>query len=274
MSIYQDHFASLSELERLAAMVQDPVRVHEIGADQWPMAMMAFGLLTSNDPDRLPEVAEAYGLFVAKTTPADRKASLTMLRHFISARKGEGWRALLPYALCEPDAALARKGGLLAATLAKPEDCEAFPGVAVLVDLLLTHPNAPAALLESVLGLSDMRFLPYAEKLYAADDTRLYSLLSSCVLVPNRLSCTWLTGLLRGHPSLVEAVTAQLMLMPRRGNAVLDIIVPIPSWAFGKPAAQPLHGWTLSEYFPRMAEALRPHLSPQQMDAVRAAFGA
>lgn len=274
MSIYQDHFASLSELERLAAMVQDPVRVHEIGADQWPMAMMAFGLLTSNDPDRLPEVEKAYGIFVAKTAPADRKASLTMLRHFISARKGEGWRALLPYALCEPDAALARKGGLFVATLAKPEDSETFPGVAALVNLLLTHPDAPAALLESVLGLSDMRFLPYAGKLYAADDARLRSLLCSCVLAPNRLSCTWLAGLLRNHPALAEPVAAQLMVMPRCGNAVPDIIVPIPTWAFGQPAAQPLHGWTLPEYFPRMAEALRPHLSPQQMDAVKAAFGA
>ena len=26
----------LSELERLAAMVQDPARVQEIGADEWP----------------------------------------------------------------------------------------------------------------------------------------------------------------------------------------------------------------------------------------------
>ncbi len=274
MSIYQDHFASLSELERLAAMVQDPVRVHEIGADQWPMAMMAFGLLTSNDPSRLPEVAEAYGIFVSKTSPADRKSSLTMLRHFISARKGEGWRALLPYALCEPEAALARKSGLFVAALAKPEDSEAFPGVAALVHLLATHPDAPAALLESVLGLSDMRFLPYAEKLYSADEMRLRSLLCSGVLTPNRLSCTWLSGLLEHHPALAEPVTAQLVMMPRCGDAVLDIIVPIPSWAFEKPAAQPLHGWTLSEYFPRMAEALRPYLSPQQMDAVKAAFGA
>ena len=31
----------LSELERLAAMVLDPVRIHEIGTDQWPLAMIA-----------------------------------------------------------------------------------------------------------------------------------------------------------------------------------------------------------------------------------------
>lgn len=274
MSIYQDHFSSLSELERLAAMVQDPVRVHEIGADQWPMAMMAFGLLTSNDPSRFSEVTEAYGIFVSKTTPADRKASLTMLRQFISARKGEGWRALLPYAVCEPDSALARKGGLFVATLAKPEENETFPGVAALADLLAKTPNAPAPLLESLLGLSDMRFLPHAEKLYAQDSERLRTLLSSCVLPPNRLSCTWLIRLLQHHPALAETVAARLVLMPRCGSAVLDIIVPIPTWSFEKPAAQPLHGWTLPEYFPRMAEALRPYLSPQQLDAVRTAFGA
>lgn len=274
MSIYQDHFSSLSELERMAAMVQDPVRIHEIGADQWPMAMMAFGLLTSNDPERLPEVANAYGVFVSKTSPAERKASLTMLQRFITARKGEGWRALLPYALCEPDAALARKGGLLTATLAKPEENEPFTGVATLVELSAEYPNASPALLESVLGLSDMRFLPIAEKLYQSDESRLATLLSSCLLTPNRLSCTWLLGLLSAHPALAGHVTAQLTVMPRCGSAVTDVIVPVPTWAFERPAVQPLHGWTLPEYFPRMADALSRHLTPQQMETVRAAFGA
>lgn len=274
MSIYQDHFSSLSELERLAAMVQDPVRVHEIGADQWPLAMMAFGLLTSNDPDRLPEVVDAYNIFVSKSETVDRKASMSMLQRFIAARKGEGWRALLPYALCEPDAALSHKSALLVATMAKPDDLHEFPGVETLVQLLAKRPDAPATLLSAVLSLSDMRFLPLAESLFSLDDARLADLVDSAALTPNRLSCTWLVDLLPAHPALAESVTDALVAMAPLSPAVMDIVFPVPTWAFEKPAPQPLHGWTLPEYFPRMQEALRPHLSEAQLDAVRTAFGA
>ena len=53
----------LSEMERLAAMAQDPARRLTMGPAEWPMAMMAFSLLVSNDPSRLDEVLEIYPLF-------------------------------------------------------------------------------------------------------------------------------------------------------------------------------------------------------------------
>ena len=88
MGLFQDNFSMLSELERLAAMVLDPVRIHEIGEDQWPLAMMACGLVTGNDPERLPDNLKAYSIFMQKVTPATRGNTLKQLVRFITQRKG------------------------------------------------------------------------------------------------------------------------------------------------------------------------------------------
>ena len=67
MGLYQDNFTGLSELERLAAMAHDPVRVHEIGADQWPLTMMACGLMASNDEEKLEELNTQRDTMVAES---------------------------------------------------------------------------------------------------------------------------------------------------------------------------------------------------------------
>ena len=43
MGLFQDQTSSLSEIKRLAALVMDPSRRDEIGPDQWPLAMIAYG---------------------------------------------------------------------------------------------------------------------------------------------------------------------------------------------------------------------------------------
>lgn len=49
MGLFQDQTSSLSEIKRLAALVTDPSRREEIGSDQWPLAMIAYGLVTCNE---------------------------------------------------------------------------------------------------------------------------------------------------------------------------------------------------------------------------------
>ncbi len=274
MSIYQDHFAMLSELERLAAMVQDPVRVQEIGADQWPLAMMACALMTSNAPSRLEDNLIAYRIFAAKTPAASRKASLAQLTRFITARKGEGWRAILPYALMEPDAAIARKAALQIATLAQPTEQERLRGVTELVELLLKRDNAPTALLDALLSLSDMRVLPLLYPLDSLPAERLERLVNSLHTTANRLSCTWLAGLPARHAELAEPATAALCRIAAGAGVIIDLTLPMPSWAFQNPAPQPLHGWTPAEYFARMKPELEPALSAAQLAQVQAAYGA
>lgn len=275
MGLFQDHFSMLSELERLAAMVQDSARVHEIGADQWPLAMIACGLLTSGDPARLGDNLSAYAIFVQKTDVAARKASLSQLVRFIVQRKGNGWRALLPYALAEPDPALARKAAMQALTLAQPTPTERFAGVSALVAYLRTQNDCPATVLDALLDLGDMRFAPMLQELCGQlTEEKIGLLLQAAAPTPNRLSYSWLLAVLESHPALAEQVVCLLERMAPKAEAVLDLIIPIPTWAYEKPAPQPLHGWTRAEYYARLKAGLEPYLHEGQLARVRAAFGA
>lgn len=274
MGLFQDNFSMLSELERLAAMVQDPVRVQEIGADEWPLAMIACGLVTCNDPDRLQDNLNAYDIFAAKVAPAGRKGSLAQLVRFITARKGDGWRALLPYTLAEPEPTLSRAAAMQLATLAQPTATEKLAGVAELARLLHTRETTPPAVLEALLSLSDQRVLPHLQPLYSLPAERLAGIISAINPAPNHLSYTWVLGALSAQPELAEQVTALLERMAATTTAVIDLVLPIPTWAFEKPAPQPLHGWNRAEYFPRMLPVLSAHLNPAQISRLQSAFGA
>lgn len=264
----------LSELERLAAMVRDPVRVHEIGTEEWPLAMIACGLVTCNDPERLQENLDAYAIFVSKTNAAARKGSLAQLVKFITARKGDGWRALLPYTLAEPEAALSRAAAMQLATLAQPGSKEQLTGVVELARLLVLRDDAPPAALEALLSLSDLRVLPHIAKLSSLPVERLQRLIAALNPAGNHLSYTWALEMLSARPELAEPVTALLERMAAVTTAVIDLVLPIPTWAYAKPTPQPLHGWNRAEYFPRMLPVLSQHLSQEQISRLRSAFGA
>ena len=63
MGLFQDQTSSLSEIKRLAALVTDPSRRGEIGSDQWPLAMIAYGLVTCNETGREEEGVIIYNMF-------------------------------------------------------------------------------------------------------------------------------------------------------------------------------------------------------------------
>ena len=264
----------LSELERLAAMVLDPVRIHEIGADQWPLAMIACGLVTGNDPDRVPDNLKAYELFVQKVAPAARASALNQLVRFITQRKGDAWRAFIPFAIAEPEPLISNSSAMQLALLAQPSAQNKLVGVETLVDLLMSHPQANPAALTAILGLSDMRALPFLEKLLALPEERLSALILSQPLPGNHLSYQWMLRLLTAHPQLSHAVEQALVGMASTAATVLDVVLPIPTWAYESPTPQPLHGWTLMEYFVRMLPTLQQHCSPEQLARIRAAFSA
>ena len=272
MGIFQDNFSSLSELERLAAMAHDPVRVHEIGADQWPLAMMACALMASNDEEKQEENLGIYRIFAEKTTPAARKTSLAQFTRFITSRKGEGWKALLPYATEEPDTALSRKAALCIATLAQPGPEEKLAGVQCLVEQLRSNEDAPITLLEAILSMGDMRVLPLLKPLELLSEERVEELLEELSVAANRPACTWVLNLLSLYPNLAEQVTDTLCRMGAAVPYVLDVVMPVPTWAFAKPNVQPLHGWTRPEYFARMRAELSPILTPEQLARVQTAF--
>ncbi|MBR5331232.1 MAG: hypothetical protein IKV13_07045 [Akkermansia sp.] len=272
MGLFQDNFSMLSELERLAAMVVDPVRIHEIGADQWPLAMIACGLMTGNDPARLQDNINAYEIFCRKVTPSARGAALKQLVRFITQRKGEGWRAFIPFAICEPEALISSAAAMQLATLAQPSATQKLHGVEALVEILMRLPQCNPAALSALLGLSDMRVLPLLEKLCNLTDERLQPLLESITPSGNHLSYQWVLSVLSAHPALAPAVTDLLERMAATAPTVLDLVLPIPTWSFEKPTPQPLHGWTRPEYLARMLPILKQHLSESQLARLSSAF--
>ena len=274
MGLYQDNFTGLSELERLAAMAHDPVRVHEIGTDQWPLTMMACGLMASNDEEKLEENFDIYDIFASKTTVAARKSSLIQLSRFITGRKGEGWKSLIPYATNEPDESLSRKAATYVLTLAQPGPTEHLAGVQELVTRLVRDEYTPTTLLDAVLSLADMRVLPLLKPLFEVSDDRMEELLDTLETTPNRLSCTFVLQALETHPSLAQEAADALCRMAPLAPVILDLALPIPTWAFEKPTPQPLHGWTPAEYFARMLPELQPALDADQLQEVREAFKA
>ena len=274
MAMHQDHFSMLSELERLAAMALDPVRVHELGPDQWPVAMLAAALIAGGDESRRTELMKAYGVFVQKNAPAARAASLVQLSRFVSANKGNGWRGFLPAALADPDPTLRRKAAVYMATLATPGELERFTGIAELVRRLAGDEPAPATILDALLSLGDMRFLPLLEQLYAQPEARLEAWLGELEVVPNHFSCQWMLGLLEARPGLADALVSVWQRTAAKASVLIDLTLPVPTWAFTTAAPQPLHGWTPQEYVPRMLPRLLPHLNEEQAQKVRAAFGA
>ena len=274
MGLYQDNFTGLSELERLAAMAHDPVRVHEIGADQWPLTMMACGLMASNDEEKLEENFDIYDIFASRTTVAARKSSLVQLSRFISGRKGEGWKSMVPYATNEPDENLSRKAATYVATLAQPGPQEPLAGVQELVSYLVRDDSTPATLLDALLCMADMRVLPLLQPLLELPEERVAGLLDDLATTPNRLSLTFLLRVLETYPGLAEEVTDALCRVAPLSPVILDLALPVPTWAFEKANPQPLHGWTAPEYFARMLPELSPALDAGQLQRVREAFRA
>lgn len=258
----------LSELERLAAMVQDPQRRLELGAVEWPLAMMAFCLLISNDESRLDEALEVYPLFLNHTEETARQKSLGLLENFIRMRKGEGWRAFIPYALADTEA-VSKRAASLAILMAKPEEGERYTGVRELVKLLRQRSDAPRTLLAAILDLADLRVESLLEPLLALPESRLEELMPASLA--NRLSCNWTLNLLKHRPELTSLVTDSLCAMAKT-PVVMDVVVPVPVWAFESPKVQPLHGWTPPEYFARMLPELEPALSDSQLELVRQAY--
>ena len=140
MGLFQDQTSSLSEIKRLAALVMDPSRRDEIGPDQWPLAMIAYGLVTCNEKNRQAEGIEIYRPFQSCCAPDARKKCALQLAAFIRQRKGDGWRALLPFAMTDELADIRRQAAFLIYTLAAPEREERFPGIAGLADIICAAP--------------------------------------------------------------------------------------------------------------------------------------
>lgn len=282
MGLFQDQTDSLSELRRLAALVKEPARLDEIGAAQWPLAMISYGLSTCNDPGSFDYSLEIYPRFVEHTDLSTRQRTLAQLAAFITQRRGDGWRAFTNFALADPAPTLRRHAAFLIATVTPPDEGERFRGAAELLRLLrldscgsMEKLPQRTPLLDALLSLSDLRFLPLL-KGYLADTPgeELARHVRALDTPPNALSCEWLLCALETYPALADEVADTLSRIAPQAAKIIDLILPVPTWQFRNPAPQPLHGWTRPEFFARMLPRLEPAVSETALARLREAYGA
>ncbi len=268
MSLHQQHLNSLSELERLAELTRLPHLLAQIGAEEWPLAMLACSLHHGIDEQMTAHVRLVYRSFQLEAGIVQRAQSLAVLSNFLSKQKGRAWRALLAYALEDEQAEIRAQAAYLIATLAPEgeagsDSLERFLGPCALRDYLLREPEAaPTSLLEALFKLADRRIAPLTDAL--RDQLPLATLLrhlQQLNAIPSQLCFDWLTSLLTHHADQAcrEHVAACLIRSMRGHDEVIDIITPLPYWKFRQAQPQPLHQWTRREYFERMRHALSPH---------------
>ncbi len=265
MSLHQNHFNSLSELERLAALTQHLHLLPEIDKEQWPLAILATCLVHSNHEEMLEHCLVVYRAFQEQVDLAGRARSLQTLALFLAKNQGRGYRAFLPYALADNDEALRRQAAYLLASYAPEEGEERFPGLRCLQDMLRSRSDAPTSLLEGMLELADLRAKPYLLELIEGLDSRH---LESLTAIPSRLYFDWLCEILQREPEQSERICACMARSIVLSEEVIDLILPIPTWQFRNAEPQPLHSWTRPEYFARLQSAITPYLSEAQLSAL------
>ena len=273
MGLFRDRADELPALQRLVERLKDAVGRQALSAEEWGTAVVAYGLHLSRDPELLSDESLAmYADFVRLVPENQRLASLNRLAGFVMQRKGDGWRALLLYAMGETaNAELSARAANLAATCAAPSESVRFTGVQAIVELL-ARDEAPTAMASAVMSLSDLRFLPLLEPLCRLPLPRLQKLLAELRTTLNSLSAACMLHLLETRPELSQDISAALARLALHTSLVADVVLPVPTWAYEKPTPQPLHAWELPEFFPRMLPRLEPHLSSAQLDCLRKAF--
>lgn len=272
MGLFSNREAELTELQRMVVRVKDPARRHELSAEDWPVAMVGYTLQMSEDPALLgDEGKEVYAAFAQAASSEARLSAFAQMSRFITARRGEGWRALLLYALCEPYHTLCTRVATLVLNMAPNTEAERFAGAAALVNLVAQQGASPGVLC-ALLHVADLRLLPLLEPLYHLPQSRAEALLRGLTVAVNSLSSAFLLSLLEAQPGLAPAITEALVRMAARTTLVADIVYPMPTWAYRQAAPQPLHAWTRQEFLPRMRPRLMPYLSAEQMQSLEVAF--
>ena len=270
--MFRDRETDLSALERLIVKLEAPERQAELSAEEWPLAIVAYALQQSEDQALLEPGSRAiYSAFEQHTEPAARAAALSRLGRFVAAQKGGGWRALLFFALCETRSAeLSTRAATLTLNSAPPSAEERFTGAAALVQALTQGASTP--LLNALLSTADLRLQPLLAPLYELPVHKLALHLDTLQCTVNSLSAAYITTLLSAHPNLAENATQALVRMIGITPLVADLVYPMPTWSYTNPTPQPLHAWTPAEYLPRMLPSLKAHLTPRQIETLRAAF--
>lgn len=272
MGMMRDREADLSGLRLLLSRLTDPLRRADFSPEEWNAAISAWALELAGADSFPPEWSDIYAEYSRSVAQDSRALTLSRLAAFVSSRRGNGWQSLLLFLRGESSCpSLAARAAFLVATLAPSDTEQKFCGVDAVVRLLIDKESTPPAALNGILATADRRLLPLLTPLHRLPTPRLSSLLLALEGSLNSLSSDWLLPL-AAHPDLTEPLTQALLRLAASTPLVADLVYPIPSWSFKNPSPQPLHAWSLPDFFPRILPQLSGHLSDSQILRLKEAF--
>ncbi len=262
MGVERDIFNELTGVSRLISRLRDYHQRDLLSPDEWCIGMLAFALAEAEQKD-LPgdEFPPLYAHFARQVPPDMRLKSLARLASFVVQRRGEGWRALLLYAVGEPLPAVSARAASLAVSLAPPVGDIRFAGLREAVRLLSSGKVESKAgdVLSGLFSPADLRLLPDLLPLHTLPPERLSTTLRSLHGKLNSLSAAWLLPLAPVSP-LQEDLTLAFEHLAASTDVVADLVYPMPTWNFASPSPQPLHAWSRPEFFARIRPQLEPFL--------------
>lgn len=272
MGMMRDREADLSGLRLLLSRLTDPLRRADFSPEEWNAAISAWSLELAGADSFPPEWSDIYAEYSRSVAQDSRALTLSRLAAFVSSRHGNGWQSLLLFLRGESSCpSLAARAAFLVATLAPSDTEQKFCGVDAVVRLLMDKESTPPAALNGILATADRRLLPLLTPLHRLPTPRLSSLLLALEGSLNSLSSDWLLPL-AAHPDLTEPLTRALLRLAASTPLVADLVYPIPSWSFKNPSPQPLHAWSLPDFFPRILPQLSGLLSDSQILRLKEAF--
>lgn len=269
----------LSSLKHLTGTPLNSISRNKIEKGKLPPVMTSCCLFSNSNTRQKKDIFPAYPDFSSSCSEAQIFSSLERIANLIKEKKGLYWKALCPFAIAAPMPSIRKKAAYLIGTLAPSGNniTRPFTGFNFLVDVLCDSSFRPglskSPLFDALLETADLRLLPLAlEIIDKLSDIQISGILKQSTLIPNALACEWLLNALNTYPSLAKDITLVFVHASRRTNTIIDAITPIPAWKFKNPAQQPLHGWSLPEYFERIKRRLSQSLSSVQIDSIRQAW--
>lgn len=262
MGVERDIFNELTGVSRLLTRLRDYRQRDLLSPDEWCVGMLAFALAEVDQTD-LPgdEFPPLCAQFARRVPPETRLKTLARLAAFVVQRRGEGWRALLLYAVGEPVPAIAARAATLAVTLAPPTGDARFAGLREAVQLVASGriEAKTGDVLSGLLAPADTRLLPDLLPLHSLPPERLGGILRSLHGKLNSLSADWLLPLAQVS-ALQEDLTLAFEHLAASTDIIADVVYPIPTWNFASSKPEPLHAWTRSEFFARIRPRIEPYL--------------
>ena len=274
MGLERDRSSGLPGVEQLLSRLESSRERRSLSPDAWSAAIIALCLkeAAAYEGQLLLTAPDAFEDFVQLVPLDQRLNALSRLGSFIFSRRGQGWRALLLFALGENRVSTLCAYAAQLAVLNAPDEGTFGVGALEISRMLCARSTLSPAALDGILDLGDLRLLPRLAPLDDLPDERLLFLLDNLSGRLTCLSAEWLVNQ-ASREGLRESVTGALVRLARNTQKVQDNVHALPAWRVSGSSFAVLHEYELPEYGERLRPSLAPLLGENRFSRIIRAFG-